>query len=97
MEHGDRDGTATTTPAPSDTASGLEQRLLAWQESGDHVNLESLVATILSLAEHVARATLHRLEGKSQAAVSHVLDVCEGTVSRLRMRAIAMLRDLLTE
>ena len=37
------------------------------------------------------------LEGKNQATVAHVLDVCEGTVSRLRMRAIAMLRDLMAE
>jgi len=37
------------------------------------------------------------LDGKSQAVIAHVLDVCEGTVSRLRMRAIAMLRDLLAE
>lgn len=37
------------------------------------------------------------LEGKNQTVISHVLDVCEGTVSRLRMRAIAMLRDLLAE
>jgi RNA polymerase sigma factor (sigma-70 family) len=37
------------------------------------------------------------LEGKTQAAIAHVLDVCEGTVSRLRMRAIATLRDLMAE
>ena len=37
------------------------------------------------------------LEGKNQATVAHVLDVCEGTVSRLRMRAIATLRDLMAE
>ena len=37
------------------------------------------------------------LEGKNQATVAHVLDVCEGTVSRLRTRAIAMLRDLMAE
>jgi RNA polymerase sigma factor (sigma-70 family) len=37
------------------------------------------------------------LEGKTQAVISHVLDVCEGTVSRLRARAIAMLRDIMAE
>ena len=37
------------------------------------------------------------LEGKTQATIAHVLDVCEGTVSRLRMRAIATLRDLMAE
>lgn len=37
------------------------------------------------------------LEGKNQATIAHVLEVCEGTVSRLRTRAIATLRNLLTE
>jgi RNA polymerase sigma factor (sigma-70 family) len=35
------------------------------------------------------------LDGKSQAVIAHVLGVCEGTVSRLRTRAIAELRRLL--
>jgi RNA polymerase sigma factor (sigma-70 family) len=37
------------------------------------------------------------LEGKNQATIAHVLDVCEGTVSRIRTRAIVMLRDLVAE
>jgi RNA polymerase sigma factor (sigma-70 family) len=37
------------------------------------------------------------LEGKSQDVIAHVLDVCAGTVSRLRARAIATLRDRLAE
>ena len=37
------------------------------------------------------------LEGKTQAIISHALDCCEGTVSRLRTRAVALLRDLLAE
>jgi len=37
------------------------------------------------------------LEGKTQATIAHVLDVCEGTVSRLRMRAIETLRNLMAE
>lgn len=35
------------------------------------------------------------LAGKSQAVIAHVLDVCEGTVSRLRSKAIESLRRLL--
>ena len=35
------------------------------------------------------------LEGKSQATIAHVLDVCEGTVSRLRSRAVGLLKELL--
>jgi len=34
------------------------------------------------------------LDGKSQAVIAHVLDVCEGTVSRLRARAIEELKRL---
>ena len=37
------------------------------------------------------------LKGKSQAVISHMIGVCEGTVSRLRTRAIAQLRALLAE
>ena len=32
------------------------------------------------------------IEGKSQAVIAHVLDVCEGTVSRMRGRVIAKLQ-----
>jgi RNA polymerase sigma factor (sigma-70 family) len=37
------------------------------------------------------------LEGKTQAVIAHALDVCEGTVSRLRSKAIHALRLLLVE
>lgn len=37
------------------------------------------------------------LEGKNQAVIAHALDVCEGTVSRIRARALAALRNLLAE
>jgi RNA polymerase sigma factor (sigma-70 family) len=35
------------------------------------------------------------LEGKNQAVIAHVIGVCEGTVSRIRRRAIDRLRALL--
>jgi RNA polymerase sigma factor (sigma-70 family) len=35
------------------------------------------------------------LAGKSQAVIAHVLDVCEGTVSRMRTRAIVELKRLI--
>lgn len=35
------------------------------------------------------------IEGKSQAVIAHALDVCEGTVSRLRSKAIAELRRMM--
>jgi len=37
------------------------------------------------------------LDGKSQTVISHMIGVCEGTVSRLRSRATAKLRALMTE
>jgi RNA polymerase sigma factor (sigma-70 family) len=37
------------------------------------------------------------LEGKSQTVIAHAIDVCEGTVSRIRARALAALRNLLAE
>lgn len=37
------------------------------------------------------------ISGKSQAAIARELDVCAGTVSRLRARAIAAIRRLLAE
>lgn len=37
------------------------------------------------------------LAGKSQAVIAHVLGVCEGTVSRVRRRAVEKLRALMNE
>ncbi|MEI6240015.1 MAG: sigma-70 family RNA polymerase sigma factor [Planctomycetia bacterium] len=50
----------------------------------------------LAMLEPRARAVIQLLlDGKSQAVIAHVLGVCEGTVSRLRTRAITELRRLL--
>ena len=44
------------------------------------------------------RAVIELLrEGKSQVVIAHALGVCEGTVSRLRQRAIGELKRLLAE
>jgi RNA polymerase sigma factor (sigma-70 family) len=44
------------------------------------------------------RAVIELLrEGKSQVVIAHALGVCEGTVSRLRVKAIAKLRRMLAE
>lgn len=37
------------------------------------------------------------LDGKSQAVIAHTLGVCDGTVSRMRTKAIAQLKRLMTE
>ncbi|NDC53309.1 MAG: sigma-70 family RNA polymerase sigma factor [Planctomycetia bacterium] len=49
------------------------------------VRLEPRLRTVVELL----------LEGKSQAVIAHALDVCEGTVSRLRARALEELRRAL--
>jgi RNA polymerase sigma factor (sigma-70 family) len=36
-------------------------------------------------------------EGKSQVMIAHALGVCEGTVSRLRQRAIVEIKRLMAE
>lgn len=52
--------------------------------------------TAIVLLEPRSRTVIQLLlDGKSQAVIAHVLGVCEGTVSRLRTRAIAELRRLL--
>ena len=52
--------------------------------------------TALALLEPRSRTVIQLLlDGKSQAVIAHVLGVCEGTISRLRARAIAELRRLL--
>jgi RNA polymerase sigma factor (sigma-70 family) len=63
-----------------------------------------LAATCLRLHELIPllksreRAVIELLlDGKTQVVIAHALNVCEGTVSRLRSKAIATLRLLLTE
>lgn len=52
--------------------------------------------TAVAMLEPRSRSVIQLLlDGKSQAVIAHVLGVCEGTVSRLRSRAIAELRRLL--
>lgn len=56
-----------------------------------------LHAAIDSLEPRLRTVTQLLLDGKSQAVIADALDVCEGTVSRLRSRAIAELKRLLAE
>lgn len=66
---------------PADTAADPAARL--------HTALDRLEPRLRTVVEML-------LAGKSQAAIAHVLEVCEGTVSRLRGRAIAELKRLMT-
>jgi RNA polymerase sigma factor (sigma-70 family) len=86
--------------------TGMTSRLQACAASPDAFSDEVQSQTDLCLRLHEAIPQLPTrerlvmellLEGKNQATIAHVLDVCEGTVSRLRMRAIAKLRDLMAE
>lgn len=56
---------------------------------GDAGRLRTAIETL----DERSRAVLAMmLDGKSQKAIAHMLGVCEGTVSRIRARAIARLR-----
>ena len=63
----------------------------------DHERREQFHAALERLEPRLRSVVEMLLAGKSQAVIAHVLDVCEGTVSRLRARAIAVLRELLAD
>lgn len=53
---------------------------------------------VIPFLESRERAVIELLlDGKSQVVIAQILDVCEGTVSRLRVKAIASIRSLLAE
>lgn len=60
-------------------------------------DVERLRTAIAALDESSRAVVTLLLEGKTQAAVAHMLGACEGTVSRMRARAIRRLRALLGE
>jgi RNA polymerase sigma factor (sigma-70 family) len=76
-----RDDLASSEP-PAEAAADPAARL--------HAALDRLEPRLRTVVEML-------LTGKSQAAIAHVLEVCEGTVSRLRGRAIAELKRVMTE
>jgi RNA polymerase sigma factor (sigma-70 family) len=63
--------------------------------------LEDLCDRLRAAVEHLPQRERSVIElllaGKSQTVIADMIHVCEGTVSRLRSRAIAALRDLLTD
>jgi RNA polymerase sigma factor (sigma-70 family) len=56
---------------------------------------EQLLDAVARLEPPLRKVVELLLDGKSQATIAHVLDVCEGTVSRMRKRAVNRLRELL--
>ena len=61
----------------------------------DHERQARFHAAVARLEPRLGTVVEMLLAGTSQAAIAHVLDVCEGTVSRLRTRAIAELRRMM--
>jgi len=61
-----------------------------------HDEIARLHAAVAQLDPRLRCVVEMLLEGKSQVVIAHVLGVCEGTVSRLRARAIAELRRVLS-
>lgn len=56
---------------------------------------DRLTAAIDRLEPQLRTVVQMLLDGKSQVVIAHVLGVCEGTVSRVRSRALAKLRGLM--
>jgi len=76
----------------------FEQRLVASEPAADGPPLIDRVRAAAERLEPRQRLLVELLlEGKNQARIAHVLGVCEGTVSRLRARAIASLQSLVAE
>lgn len=79
-------------------AEAFEQRLAApGDPEGEPLPIDRVRAAAARLEPRQRLLIELLLDGKSQAMIAHVLDVSEGTVSRLRSRAIAALQSLLEE
>lgn len=76
---------SAATPAEADVRSSLDGICDRLREAVTHLRPRERSVIELLLA------------GQSQATIADTIRVCEGTVSRLRGRAIAALRDLLTD
>lgn len=62
---------------------------------GDVTDVEALHAAMAALDERSRQVVELLLDGRSQVVIAHLLGVCEGTVSRVRTRAIARLKAAL--
>jgi RNA polymerase sigma factor (sigma-70 family) len=82
----------------NEAARAFEQRLVASEPAAEGPPLIDRVRAAAKQLEPRQRLLVELLlEGKSQTVIAHVLGVCEGTVSRLRARAIAALQSLVAE
>ena len=83
--------------AGDEVRQGLTGRGMATPHRAEIEAHDRLAAAIDRLDPELRTVVEMLLDGKSQAVIAHVLDVCEGTVSRLRSRAVAKLRALMDE
>lgn len=67
-----------------------------WVARGVEEARGRVTAVLAALPPRDREVVVLLLEGRNQAAIAHALGVCEGTVSRIRGRAIARLRALVT-
>lgn len=74
---------STKQPTSCDESSRIEQQLLDWQTSGEQDRLESLVHTVLPLAEQMAEASLHRLGVHDPSAVDETISLVLDHLRRL--------------
>ena len=82
----------------ADAARAFQQRLAAPDAATVGPPLIDRVRAAAKRLEPRQRLLVELLlEGKSQTVIAHVLGVCEGTVSRLRARAITELQSLVEE
>lgn len=84
-----------TQPLSEATIRGTPWTFPQDSEEDDHERCSRFQAALSQLEPRLRLLVELLLAGKSQAVIAHMLDVCEGTVSRLRARAIAELKRLL--
>lgn len=85
------------TAAADEVRQSLVHRRAAARHDAEADTRDRLAAAIDRLEPDLRTVVELLLDGKSQAVIAHVLGVCEGTVSRVRSRAVAKLRALMSE
>ena len=87
--------TVPFSAAIADVRAALVVRRAAAALVAEAETHDRLAAAIDRLEPQQRTVVQMLLDGKSQVVIAHVLGVCEGTVSRIRSRALAKLRTLM--
>lgn len=95
----DRHATPLSQLGDTETITLARAAILALEDDSEPVasNSARLNAAIDRLEPRLRTVIELLLQGKSQVTIAHAINACEGTVSRLRVKAIAELRRLLAE